>query len=392
MNNKKYSISLLGAVLLFSLVIVPLPGQLPREKPISIPSARTSAIGGTHAALADDFTVLFANPAGFLEVEPVVSVSELTFKLSGPVFDIAGIVLSGEEDLFNSSEVQSMLRGLYTGFNLTGPLSFGYLGDGLGFGMFSNSNLEFRNDKPLQVTARLTEEVSLLGGYAFRLPLPERSVHKLDLGILMKGGIRGEVEITKSFLQLEELLSSLAPGGLVHNPFDLVSIIGFDLGIRYEYNDVLAVGLVGRDIFSPTLRSKYTTLQSFLDGGEIPSQENGLVPLDLSLGIMYRPPIGGEDQFLSGMKVFLDYRDIIDFWTHPKTAKNPLLHIGLGTELEFLKVLSFRLGFNEGYLTAGLGLDLSVLALNASMFGSELSSEPGMRPVYNLMIGLEFRY
>jgi hypothetical protein len=46
----------------------------------------------------------------------------------------------------------------------------------------------------------------------------------------------------------------------------------------------------------------------------------------------------------------------------------------------------------EGLFTAGVGLDLKIFTLNAAMFGTELSSEPGMRPVYNILIGLEFRY
>ena len=50
-------------------------------------------MGGYHAALTDDLTSLFSNPAGFQSVEPVLRISQTTFGLSGPLFDIAGIVM-----------------------------------------------------------------------------------------------------------------------------------------------------------------------------------------------------------------------------------------------------------------------------------------------------------
>jgi hypothetical protein len=61
-------------------------------------------------------------------------------------------------------------------------------------------------------------------------------------------------------------------------------------------------------------------------------------------------------------------------------------------EVVMLQILALRAGFNEGYFSAGLGLNLTFFSLNLTMFGSELSTEPGLRPVYNLLLGLEFRY
>jgi hypothetical protein len=88
----------------------------------------------------------------------------------------------------------------------------------------------------------------------------------------------------------------------------------------------------------------------------------------------------------------LDYDDIFDFLLHPNSSRHPILHIGAGIEVELLEILSIRMGMYEGLFTAGVGLDLKIFTLNAAMFGTELSSEPGMRPVYNILIGLEFRY
>ena len=42
------------------------------------------------------------------------------------------------------------------------------------------------------------------------------------------------------------------------------------------------------------------------------------------------------------------------------------------------------------FMTDRLGLDLSVLTLNLSMFGAELSPEPGLRSVFNFVLGVRF--
>ena len=105
---------------------------------------------------------------------------------------------------------------------------------------------------------------------------------------------------------------------------------------------------------------------------------------------MFSPDFGKVERYISHLKIFLDYNDILDFFTHPATATNPVLHVGFGTEIVLLEILSIRAGFDEGLLSAGLGIDLTLFTLSVSMFGRELSPEPGLRPVYNLLIGLDF--
>ncbi|MCF7951454.1 MAG: hypothetical protein K9L57_07460, partial [Spirochaetaceae bacterium] len=85
------------------------------------------------------------------------------------------------------------------------------------------------------------------------------------------------------------------------------------------------------------------------------------------------------------------YKDIFDFWLYPELANNPILHLGLGAEITVLEILDVRMGLSQGLPAAGIGLDLHYFRLNASMFGTERSTEPGLAPVYNLQLGLEFR-
>ena len=152
---------------------------------------------------------------------------------------------------------------------------------------------------------------------------------------------------------------------------------------------VFAVGVVGRDLYAPRLYYDYTSIDGFF-GSEVGTSSTGLEPIDLSAGIMWKPPLGRLSRYVSELKLMADYSDILDFLTHPESATNPILHAGLGVELVLLDVLSLRGGFSEGLLSGGLGLDLSLFTLNLSMFGAELSPEPGLRPVFNFLLGFQF--
>ena len=359
------------------------------------PSARTSALGGLHAAFTDDLSTLFNNPAGFRKADPEMSVAELTFRIGGPVFDIAGVVASGvgggTEDLLTSPDIQDLLQGIYASFNLLGPISFGYVGKGMGFGFFNTSDIEISNSSPLTIETAVSESLILCGGYSFRIPLPAKSNSTLDIGVLMKGALKGKVLIEKSFLEFPTLISNLGTDTFLGEPFQFIGIIGFDAGILYSYKDILSVGLTGRDLYSPALISEYSSITAFYENTETPTKSNELLPLDLSVGVAFTPSLGSFERYITDLSILLDYSDILDFWLHPSTATNPLLHIGFGTEVTLLNILSIRVGFNEGLFAAGLGLDLTIFTLNAAMFGSENASEPGQNSVYNVMLGFEFR-
>jgi hypothetical protein len=360
-----------------------------------ISSARTSAMGGPHAALADDLTTVFDNPAGFESAPPEIALSELSLRLTGPIFDIAGVAeggLGGDiSSLLASTNVQNLLESIYASMNLAGPIYFGYVGHGLGFGIFNSSSFTLTNTAPLTLAAATKEQLLLIGGYAFRIPLPPVLNSTLDAGISMKGTLQGTSYIEKSIFELPSLFSSIGASTFEDAPFYFDSAIGFDAGLRYSYANLVSVGIVGRNIYTPDLRTEYPTLQDFLDNSSTSATTtNMLLPFDLSVGTLFTPPLGFLSSYLSGLKIMLDYNDALGFLTHPATANNPWLNIGFGTEVTLLQILDLRGGFYQGLFTAGLGLDLKYFHIDAAMFGTELSTEPGLDPVFNLLVSVSF--
>ena len=382
MKNKKF-VSLL-LVFIFSLFIITfsLPAADQYETPISIISPTNSALGGVHVTMNNGFSGLMNNPAGFYSAESEFSIAEMTLGLKGPVFSIANQMISGD-----LAEIPSMLQGIYVGLDLLGPLSFGYVGEGLGFGIYSNSYSTLAKKDALTLEANVGSEIILTGGYAMRIPLPLSEIHILDAGMLLKGTFRGELTFDESALNI----MNIGLDSLTAEPFNFITGIGVDVGLRYSFLNRLTVGLVGRDLYSPTLHNVYANIGDFSTGANPTEELNGIVPFSLDFGIMYSPDIESKNLFISDIKVYLDYRNMLGFWLYPELAVNPLLNIGIGTEISMLSILNVRAGFNQGLLSAGLGLDLYYFKMNLAMFGTEQTTEPGLQPVYNIQLGFEFR-
>lgn len=360
----------------------------------TLTSARTSALGGPHAALAGGLATLFNNPAGFYEAKPGLRLSEITLHLAGPIFDIAGVALGGASgnitSLLQSSNVQKLLQSIYTSMDLVGPISFGYVGKGLGFGIFNTSTVTVMNTAPFTIAAAANEQLMIDGGYAFRIPLPAAWNSTLDAGILMKGGLQGVSIIEQSLLSLPALFGSLGTSTFTGAPFYFNTLIGLDAGLRYSYKNLISVGIVGHNLYTPVLQSAYPTLQSFLSNTATPTRSTSVLPINLAVGVLYTPNLGILERVVNSFKVMVDYSHSLDLLLYPSTAKNPLLNIGVGTEITLLRILDLRAGFYQGLFSAGLGLDLKYFTLDAAMFGTELSGEPGLQPVFNMIVGLTF--
>lgn len=380
------------------LIVCLAPGLLGQESDdLVMPNGRTAALGGRHVALADDFQTLFANPAGLLDVEPQFSYGELGLQASGPVFSLTSLVIEtlGGSDftaMLANSSVQQLLRSVYARLSLSGPLYFGYAGAGMGFGVFNESRLLLQSAGSSSLEIRVGERFLLRGGYGIDIPLPEAANSTLAVGLGLKGFVRGDSVVSASLLTLPSVIDNFGPDLLSDSPFELVSGIGIDTGVRYVWRELLAAGLTVNNLYTPSAVVTYPTTSEFLGGsgtGSAPAYAT--YPQEVNLGVAYTPPLGTADRYVQDLKVLFDYSDIFDFWIDPTNAENIVLKMGLGVEATFLEILSVRGGFSQGLFAAGLGIDLAFVQVNAAMFGTELSSEPGLRPIYNLVIGLEFR-
>ncbi len=363
---------------------------------IYIPSGIDSGLGGPYPTDNGGLETIFANPAGFQSADSGFTFADLTIQLKGPVFDIASLVIgivTGEGDastILSSPSTQELLDNLYAGFTIGGPIYFGYVGDGFGFGLFNSTDFLVRDRGPLTISISLEEQILLAGGYSFRIPLTEDEEHSIDLGLMLKGGVNGMIEVKKSLFELPGVITNFSPDLFYTEPFEFTAQIGLDAGFLYTWDGMLSAGISFQDCYSPTLKHVYQGgLNSFLEAGP-KTEYKGIIPFKMNAGIELNPSIPIIERWISNFRFMLAYDDILDFWLYPSEADNWLLHTKVGLEITMLEIFDIRVGLSGGLLNAGLGLDLQVFKLNAAMFGEEMASQPGTNPVYNLVIAFTF--
>ena len=374
------------AALAMSVLVAPMLAALDVE-PFDIPVARFASMGGSHAALADDWTLLFANPAGLADVKPQLVASQLSAKVTGPLFDIALATLGGGSLIDNFVKVLAN-NGyqLYAAGDIAGPLSFGYVGDGIGFGLFNRTHAVVDAASITNIGILAQEDILLVGGYAYGLDLGKS--HRVEAGLLAKGFARGGITSTTDALSLATIFNKV-----MDQPFQLQTGIGIDLGLRWIWKSTgLSAGIACRDLYSPVLVNSYTSVQGFVTNPQAASKGSvpASIPRNLDVGFAWSMLPGGLWDLVDSLTVAADYGHILDLWK--PFSPNPILNLGLGVETRFLDIVSLRIGLAEGYPNAGASLDLAVMKLNLAVWGSELGLEPGSRPAFNLMTGLEFSY
>jgi len=353
--------------------------------PFQHQSARENAMGGVHAALADDFSSLFSNPAGFAGAKEELSFAELTTTVYGPVFDLIDSVQTFMKT--DELDVSGLIgpAGFNAGADIAGPLSFGWVGRGLGFGLFNRSTVH-ANAPGTSLSAIASEDLMMVGGYAFRFS-PSGN-HIFDLGFLGKGYIRGSMALSASIFTVTDLASG---NPLEDKPFFATAGVGLDLGVRYGYSSLFTVAVVCRDAYSPSSVSEYLSAMDFITGEtDVISTEYGLISPKLDAGISFTPRFPVLDRYLSGLIVLFDYHDFLDLMS--PIPRNPILNAALGLELVVLDALSLRAGIADALPSLGLGLDLTFMRMDFAMRGMELGLDPGKNPAFAFDLGLLFRY
>jgi hypothetical protein len=359
----------------------PVFGQLNSIDPFVIPSARFAGLGGNHVAIGDSFHALFTNPAAFVGIKEQFSVAELTISTYGQVFEIIDHARSTSGDL--TGVISNSGPDPVLGFDIAGPISLGWVGNGFGVGIFNR----LKTDAVISDTSinpDLAGEIIAVGGYSFRII--NKNGHFLDAGFLLKGFFRG---VSKLDAPIDNAMSLLDdPLG---KPFYTHIGLGLDLGLRYSLREDFVLSLVCFDVYTPVFVTKYLSLTDFsnlLDSSPTHTSY-GTVKQRLDLGAKYTINSSFLHRYISDLTIMADYRDILDLFSQ---TRSPLLNIGIGIELKMFNVLSFRFGLSDMLPAFGIGLDLSFMTVDIAISGRELGLDPGKNSTYCLTFGFLFRY
>ena len=277
---------------------------------------------------------------------------------------------------------------LYTGVDISGPLALGYTGGGLGFGLFNDTKLIANVASVSSINIEAVEDILLAGGYAVRLDLGKG--HELAAGVSAKGFVRGDVSPSMGIVEAMGLVSD--PTALLQDTFTLATGIGIDTGLRWSWNDRVAVGLACSDLYSPAIVTKYTSIQAFVSNPATAKKGSSTyeaLDRSLDIGTMWSPDLDRAGLIIDSLVVALDYKDILDLFS--SIPRNPILNASLGVEARILDIVTLRAGIADTLLSAGAGFDFGLFSLSVAAYGTELGLDPGERPVYNLLIDTRFK-
>lgn len=357
--------------------------------------------GGSFTAVAEGYSSLFTNPAGF-----AFKKGSLTLVTANPWVYIRPDQVAETIDLLANSEeanpemaIIPLINEQITagGFGIGFSAGLGWAGKGLGLGVISMVDSHIYGNTLLGAAGQATATVGLVGGFA--IPLEFFDDLKLTVGGDVRPMYRAYVPMNNSLVI--DLLGSLSdeaadPMQLLMGESAYAGVgLGIDLGAMLDVGP-FTVGLSVRDLFGTRFSFSESTLQEISD--EIaasqslptgdPVTDTYLIPMEINLGAAFHPDLGGFS-FILDPKVHIDLKDPIGVI---RDGMSPWSLLHIGAEAKLLKTLALRAGFYQGYITGGVGLDLLIAEINASFFTIERGQFVGDKPNSGVTLEAALRF
>ena len=316
------------------------------ELPSLYRGIRPLGMGGAFITLSDDENAMFYNPSGLNDVNgwsvdllnPSVEWSQNSSKLYKDFKDV-DTDNEGEVAAFMEKRVgehQHIRTAVLPNFVMHN-FAVGVLGQATG-------DIDVRNAGDPKVFTDL----------------------KVDFGVLASGAYgfldrQLQVGATAKYVQRDGIHHTYTATEIAANGFDPLdqrekkSDFAFDLGMKFNLKVLL----------SPSFALVLQNITD-LDFGDL-----GVIPQQLNIGAAINPNFWILRTTLAV--------EVDDLTKNVETDKDLYKRTHLGAEVRFPKILSVRAGVSQGYLTAGIGVDLWIVALSYATYAEELGAFSGQR-------------
>lgn len=324
-------------------------------------SARTSAMGGVKLTTGLYDQNFFGNPARVM-ANPKWRVSLLDVMAettSGTVSAVSDLVGDNNDEILSkvSDQAGNNLHGrIQTSFpSVYIPLENARMSVALGILM--STQFDFTLRKSFRVDPQAISDI----GPALTVGRSFMEDDRLNVGLTAHATYRVASQEGFSFVDLLKgnSLSPLQSGGDgAHLDFDIGATykvfwmpLGFEITPAFTINNILG--------------GRYKNLgTSLIDTGNLPPQQ----PRSYGLGLS-----AAKKELWKFTDAIFAF-EIQDIGNNSDGSLFRLLHFG--GEVKY-GVLLVRLGFNQGYIAGGLGLDLRVFQLDLSTYGEEMTLNTG---------------
>ncbi|MBN2050227.1 MAG: conjugal transfer protein TraF [Spirochaetales bacterium] len=354
--------------------------------------------GGSFTAIAAGYNSLFTNPAGFGSEKgslTIVSANPWVYVRPDQVIDfVAGLEGSENPEMALLPLINDQVTA--GGFGIGFSTGLGWTGKGLGLGVVGMVDSHIVGDTLLGASGHATATVGLIGGLAIPFNI-------FGMKLTVGGDVR---PMYRAYIPMDNtvvigLLRSLSEEGsdpltylMTQSAYAGVGL-GIDLGAMLDIGP-FTVGLSMRDLFGTRFNFGQSTLEDIVASleteGALPEgtdvQDTYMIPMEINVGAAWHPDLGGFS-FILDPKVHVDLKDPIGI-IRDKRSPWTLLHIG--AEAKMFRFISLRGGFNQGYITGGVGMKLLFLDINASFFTLERGMYIGDKPNSGVTLEAALRF
>jgi hypothetical protein len=290
---------------------------------------------------------------------------------------------------------------------LTTDIALGFTAGGLGLGINVQEQLHTYSDDGSITEDKLLAEINagLSLGFGYRIDVVP-DILSIDVGANVRfnykayTGLIGAEELftwlgddSEDILQLLMREAPLAAGWAIPLDFGVnvnlpvgfkVSAVARDINGTYKMQDYKKVGLWVNE-----MTDLIGVPEKLYDGeagpGDVTEFEHE-VPWKLDFGIGWAPSFGKLDNFIKPT-IGVDLVDTITMFEKMEEDQNVFWnHFRAGAEVKLLSILDLRAGFNQGYFSVGVGLDLFAIRLDASYYWREYGVDIGDKPIDALTV------
>jgi hypothetical protein len=341
-------------------------------------------MGGTHAALADDFDTLFVNPAGITTAKDQFSAATINVTLS----DIDTILRLLSSNFSDPAIYAEKLNNHFeAGFDISGPLTIGYIKDNFGFAVSNHQFLKVWWDRYdiFVINANVVEELVLYLGRSFPMTNFEQTM-TFTLGYMLRPMAR--LVFAPRNIQLADFRYILQ--NLQNEPFEMQLGVGIDVGLLLSFSETVYFSAVCRDIITPVYVNRYANFSEFSSG--IAPIDSGLEWFQRSydLSICFRTRNTMVNEVVKDIVFTVDYHGLNNLINNIES--DPLMDIGAGFELQLLTAFWLRVGWQKMLPGGGFGVDLGWGKLDVAVFGETFGNQLDYYQTVSFSLAFLFRY
>lgn len=355
----------------------------------AVTDVRSNGMGGAHLADYTDYFTLYRNPSLLQKAGKHWYWDTLTLNLGAPLQYIPELVdtlpsmMDDPQALLNSPVVSDLLaNGLNVNAAVNFPmLSFGAItGHNTGWGLYNRILVDANIPSLMgKTSAAGGGELGVIYGYGQTIPLTD--VHTVSVGGSLRTYFQAKAGIKAPLTSLMSNASSALEG---------ISRIGtgLDMAATYTYDNWLDAALVWHNMIAPTWVG--ASNGDDLSGLTSFAYSKKWAEPKLGIGVGADVPTWWAMGIISNWRAYADHYNVINMFKKG-LRRNPWLDLSLGTEVSIMRILDLRLGFYEGYLNTGIGMNLGAISWDFAMYGKELSTQPGGTPQLNATFSMSFQ-